>query len=52
MLHVRALHLADTRPFIHEDRRVEIRLTPEIVDGDLARDSANEWPMRTRPAAA
>lgn len=49
MLHVRALHLADARPFIYEDRWVDIRATPEILDVDLARDSANEWLVRNKP---
>jgi GntR family histidine utilization transcriptional repressor len=49
MLQVRALHLADERPFICEDRWIDIRATPEILDVDLSRDSANEWLVRNKP---
>ena len=49
MLHVRALHLADDRPFIYEDRWISLRTVPEIAEVDLARHSANEWLVRNRP---
>lgn len=49
MLRVEALHLADKRPYIYEDRWVDTRTVPEIADVDLARESANEWLVRHRP---
>lgn len=49
MLHVQALHLADSRPYIYEDRWVSLGTVPEITGVDLQRDSANEWLVRHKP---
>lgn len=49
MLHVRALHLADGGPYMFEDRWIDTRSTPEILDVDLTRESANEWLVRNKP---
>lgn len=49
MLHVKALHMADHRPYIFEDRWVNVSSTPDILDVDLARHSANEWLVRNKP---
>lgn len=49
MLHVKALHLADNRPYILEDRWIDTRSTPEILEVDLTRESANEWLVRNKP---
>lgn len=49
MLHVQALHLADQRPYIYEDRWICTKTVPEISDVDLAHESANEWLVRNRP---
>ncbi|MDP5085541.1 MAG: GntR family transcriptional regulator [Yoonia sp.] len=49
MLHVKALHLADNRPFIFEDRWVDTRSTPGILDVDLQVQSANEWLVHNKP---
>ena len=49
MLHVKALHLADNRPYILEDRWIDTRSTPDILDVDLSRESANEWLVRQKP---
>lgn len=49
MLHVKALHLADNRPYILEDRWVDATSTPEILNVDLTRESANEWLVRHKP---
>ena len=49
MLRVRALHLADGRPYILEDRWISTRTVPEILTVDLASVSANEWLVRNRP---
>ena len=49
MLRVKALHLADDRPYILEDRWVDTRSTPRILDVDLTRESANEWLVRNKP---
>lgn len=49
MLHVVALHLADNRPYILEDRWIDVHSTPEILDVDLTRESANEWLVRHKP---
>ena len=49
MLRVRAVHLADHRPLIHEDRWISTDTVPGILEVDLARDSANEWLVRHAP---
>lgn len=49
MLHIEALHLADQRPYIYEDRWVSEHTVPEIAGVDLTIESANEWLMRNRP---
>ncbi|WP_300519220.1 GntR family transcriptional regulator [Aliiroseovarius sp.] len=49
MLRVQALHLADHKPHILEDRWVSIETAPEILDVDLSRESANEWLVRNKP---
>lgn len=49
MLRVEALHLADGRPHVYEDRWISPDTVPEIMDVDLTRDSANEWLVRNKP---
>ena len=49
MLHVVALHLADNRPYILEDRWIDVQSTPQILDIDLTKESANEWLVRHKP---
>lgn len=49
MLHMRAMHLADDRPFLYEDRWVNLAMVPGILEADLARTSANEWLVRNSP---
>lgn len=49
MLRVEAVHMADNRPFIYEDRWIETRTVPEIRQVDLSRESANEWLVRNKP---
>jgi len=49
MLHVEALHLADNRPYILEDRWVCTKTVPDIVNVDLTQNSANEWLVHNKP---
>lgn len=49
MLHVKALHLADERPYIFEDRWVDTGSTPDILEVDLTQVSANEWLVHNKP---
>ncbi len=49
MLQVEAIHLADRRPYIYEDRWIATETVPEINGVDLATDSANEWLVRNKP---
>ena len=48
-LKIRALHLADGRPYVFEDRWVSLDTVPEIQDVDLSETSANEWLVLNRP---
>lgn len=43
LLHIRALHLADGRPFCLEDRWVNTTAVPDLLNADLTGISANEW---------
>jgi len=49
MLRAQALHLADRRPFMYEDRWISLATVPEITDVDLTTESANEWLLAHRP---
>lgn len=49
MMRVKALHLSDNRPFIFEDRWVDLTSNPDIIDVDLTRQSANEWLVQNKP---
>lgn len=49
MLHVKALHMADKKPYLFEDRWIAHTTTPEILDVDLSVESANEWLIYNRP---
>jgi len=42
-LHLRALHLADGRPFVLEDRWVNLTTVPSARDVDFHVTNANEW---------
>ncbi|NDV00193.1 GntR family transcriptional regulator [Pseudoroseicyclus tamaricis] len=43
MLHLVALHLADKRPFLLEDRWLNLAALPEAEDVDFHATSPNEW---------
>lgn len=49
MLRVRALHLADHKPHMFEDRWISTETAPEILKVDLSRESANEWLVHNKP---
>lgn len=49
MMRVKALHLSDNRPFILEDRWIDIRSNPDILEVDLTTQSANEWLVLHKP---
>jgi len=46
---VQALHLADQRAYVFEDRWVSLVSCAEIEAIDLTRQSANEWLVRNKP---
>ncbi len=48
-LHVEALHLADGRPYVVEDRWINTAVVPAIQAVDLAQLSANEWLVAHAP---
>lgn len=49
MLYLRALHLADERPHVYEERWVNLAVAPDILNADLEVVSANEWLVRFMP---
>ncbi|QOL82116.1 GntR family transcriptional regulator [Pseudooceanicola spongiae] len=48
-LHVRALHLAQDRPYLYEDRWINLQTAAEIDSVDLCTISANEWLVLNMP---
>jgi GntR family histidine utilization transcriptional repressor len=48
-LHVVALHLADGKPYVVEDRWINIGSSPAILQVDLEQQSANEWLVMHAP---
>lgn len=42
-LHLRALHLADAKPYVYEDRWINLAAVPAIKSANLEIQSANEW---------
>ncbi|OCW56501.1 UTRA domain-containing protein [Hoeflea olei] len=52
MLHVRSLHYADNRPFLHEDRWINLDLLPHVRSVDFSAISANEWLIQNAPYTA
>lgn len=49
LLRIEALHFADHRPYLFEDRWVCPQTVPDIADVDLETESANEWLVRNKP---
>jgi GntR family histidine utilization transcriptional repressor len=49
MLRIEAMHLADRKPYIYEDRWVSLQTAPEILDVDLTTTNANEWLVHNKP---
>ena len=48
-LHIIALHLADNKPYVYENRWLNIDSVPAIVNVDLSTQSANEWLVTHAP---
>lgn len=49
MLHTKSVHFADDRPFVYEDRWINLAVLPEAAMADFAAESANEWLVRNAP---
>ena len=49
MLHVVGLHYADNKPFLHEDRWINVDLLPNVRAVDFSSVSANEWLIQNAP---
>ncbi|WP_193188012.1 UTRA domain-containing protein [Nisaea sediminum] len=49
LLHMRGLHLADSKPFLYEERWVNLTAVPEFEAADFASVSPNEWLVRNQP---
>lgn len=48
-LHLETAHMADDRPYAYEDRWVNLKAAPAILDAPLDEISANEWLIRHAP---
>lgn len=49
LLHLQALHLADSSPYMYEDRWVNPQAAPSILAVDLSHTSANAWLVQNMP---
>ncbi len=49
MLYLQTLHLSDNRPYMLEDRWVNLKQVPQILTAPLSEISPNEWLVRKVP---
>ena len=49
LLHARALHLSDAKPYAYEDRWINPAAVPALMEVDLSRISANAWLVQNVP---
>ena len=48
-LHIQALHLADGRPYVFENRWINCGFLPASLKVDFEQENANEWLLRNAP---
>ncbi len=48
-LHVLAVHLSDGRPYVLEDRWINLAAAPTAIEADFSKQSANEWLLENAP---
>ncbi|MFP1633733.1 GntR family transcriptional regulator [Zhengella sp. ZM62] len=49
LLHVKALHMANGRPYVFENRWINPKAVPDALDVDFETNSANEWLVANIP---
>jgi GntR family histidine utilization transcriptional repressor len=49
LLHVIALHLADEKPYVLEDRWIDVSIVPGAADADFRQCSPNQWLVENVP---
>lgn len=49
MLHIKALHMADGRPYVYENRWINPEVVPAALDVDFSKASPNEWLVENIP---
>ncbi len=49
MLHINALHMADGRPYVYENRWINPAVVPAALDVDFSKSSPNEWLVENIP---
>jgi GntR family histidine utilization transcriptional repressor len=49
LLHLIALHLADERAYVLEDRWIDVSIVPEVADADFQQCSPNQWLVENVP---
>ncbi len=49
LLHVKAIHLADEKAYVIEDRWIDTAIVPEAVDADFSKVSPNQWLVENIP---
>ena len=48
-LHMKAIYLANGKPYVFEDRWINLKAVPTILNADLSCVSANEWLIANAP---
>ena len=49
VLHINALHIADGKPYVFEDRWINIKSVPDVANADFSRQSPNQWLVENAP---
>lgn len=49
LLHIRALHIADDKPYALEDRWINTNVVPDALEAPFQEISANEWLLKNTP---
>lgn len=49
VLHIKALHLADGRPYVFEDRWINAQAAPDAMNVDFTMQSPNKWLVENAP---
>ena len=49
ILHIHALHMANGKPYVFEDRWINIKSVPDVANADFSQQSPNQWLVENAP---